>query len=139
MSTFVIDASVAIHWLTEGDLQAKAIAILDLYAAQRIELIAPRQIMDEVSSTLSKLHRRKLLTAALAEKAFQKFEDRRPELVEPEGSHRRAFQLALRHQISFWDSLYLALAIERKADLLTADARFHRSMVRHYPYVRLLG
>jgi predicted nucleic acid-binding protein len=139
LTTIVVDASVAINWLIRETGEGSAISLLRLYVDKRIALIAPPQIVDEVASALSKLHRRKVITAAAAESAFQAFESRRPSLIEEPGLVPAAFRLSLQHQISFWDSLYLALAIEIRADLVTADERLYRSVSRHYPFVKLLS
>ena len=133
-----MDASVAMNWLIRERGEGTALALLNSYGAQEAELIAPRQIVDEVASALAKLHRRKVISFSDAHVAFQLFEKRRPELWEGPKLSAKAFDLSLEHQISFWDSLYLALAIDQRADLVTADKRFYRSVSRHYPFVKLL-
>lgn len=134
-----MDASVAMNWLIRERGEGTALALLNLYGAQEAQLIAPRQIMDEVASALAKLHRRKVISFLDAHVAFQLFTKRRPDLWEGTKLTSKAFDLSLEHQVSFWDSLYLALAIDQRADLVTADQRFYRSVSRHYPFVKLLG
>lgn len=126
------------HWLVHGFQHSQATEILNRFASQQIVLLAPRQITDEVASTLSKLHRRKIITAVEAIQAYERFANRRPILIDGPALASCGFELALEHQISFWDSLYLALAAAQRADLVTADERFYRSVSRHYPFVRLL-
>lgn len=139
MTTIVIDASVAVNWLIRETGDESATSLLKLYGDKRVSLVAPRQIVDEVASALGKIHRRGIITAVEAELAFWAFENRRPLLVEDPSLVPAAFRLCLQHQISFWDSLYLAVAIEKRADLITADQRFYRSVSRHYPFVKLLS
>lgn len=127
-AVLVIDASVAIQWV-----------LLDDYEAGRVELIAPALLLAEAASVLSKRCRRRDLTPALAERPFRLLEDRRPVLADDPAHLRLAFSLSLAHQISLWDALYLAPAIERPCDLVTADRRLHRALARHYPFTRLLG
>jgi predicted nucleic acid-binding protein len=139
VTTFVVDASVAVKWVVFEQGRESAVDLLTLYEAGAVDLRAPRLIVEEVASALSKLFRRKLLSAAEAEFAYRKFEARKPKLVEDLNLVGAAFALSLRHQISVWDCLYLALAIDRRADLITADQRFYRSVARYYPFVKLLG
>ncbi len=139
MTTIVTDASVVVKWLVHGQGEGPALSLLELFTEQKVVLIAPRQIVDEVASALSKLYRRKLISGIEAKHAFRGFDTRRPFLVDSATLTPSAFDLALRHQISFWDSLYLALAEEQRADLVTADERFYRSVSRHYPFVKLLS
>ena len=134
-----IDSSVAVKWLLPEPGRAEAVRLLDEYEAGTADLIAPRLISEEVASALSKRCRRKEMTAARAEAMFRLFDLRRPRIVDAPGHLEMALGLSLRHHVSLWDALYLALAIERRADLITADQRLFRSVARHYPFVRLLG
>ncbi len=139
MTTFVVDASVAVKWVVVEPEREAAADLRALYEAEAVDLRAPRQIVEEVASALSKLYRRKKLSVGQAESAYRKFEARKPRLVDDLNLVGAAFALSLRHQISVWDCLYLALAIDRRADLITADQRFYRSVARHYPFVRMLS
>ncbi|TAN22559.1 MAG: PIN domain-containing protein [Acidobacteria bacterium] len=71
------------------------------------------------------------------ERHFDLIRLRCPELVEPDVD--TAFRLALQRQISLWDAIYLALALERRCDLITADRRLYRTLAPHYPFVKMLG
>jgi predicted nucleic acid-binding protein len=133
----VVDASVAIKWVLSEPGDEQALSVLEAYGAREIELIAPRLLMEEVASALSKRCRRKQLTAKQAHAVFHAFESRRPPLAD--NPLRRALELSLDNQLSLWDSVYLALAIERRADLVTADRRFYRNVSRRYPFVSLIA
>ena len=133
----VIDASVAVKWVLREAGDEEALAILAAYGAKTLDLIAPRLLLHEVASAISKRCRRKELTIRQAEDAYRNFEARRPQLVQAQVG--QALSLSLQHQISLWDSVYLAVAIERRADLLTADRRFHRAVSRHYPFASLIA
>ena len=139
MTSLIVDASVAVKWVISEPGRSAAVSLLGLYEADRIYLAAPRLIVHEVASTLSKLSRRKKIPNSNADYAFRSFELHRPELVDDAELASPALSLSLQHQMSYWDCLYLALAIERRADLITADWRFYRSVARHYPFVKLLG
>lgn len=133
----VIDSSVVVKWLLPEPGRADALRLLDHYEAGIADLIAPRLLTEEVASALSKRCRRREMTPAQAEKMFRLFDLRSPILVDTHVG--MALHLSVKHQISLWDAFYLALAIEKRADLITADHRLYRSVARHYPFVRLLA
>ena len=139
MTTFVVDASVAIKWVVREPGTDEAMSLLKIFEARHVKLVAPRQIAEEVASALSKAFRQKRISKREAEHAFQEFEAHAPKLNDDVNLVGLALALSLQHQISLWDCLYLALAIDEGADLITADQRFYRSVSRHYPFVKLLG
>jgi predicted nucleic acid-binding protein len=135
----VIDASVALKWVLAETGSAAAEEILQQYGEGKVQLIAPRLLSAEVASAISRRCRRKLLTPSEAQESYGLFEAVKPILVDESGLMHKALSLAVDRQLSFWDSVYLAVAIDFTADLVTADARFYRSASRHYPFVRMLG
>jgi predicted nucleic acid-binding protein len=137
--TLIVDASVAVKWVLVEPGGDNALALLESFVTGDADLIAPRMIQEEVASALTKRFRRRQITRGQAETAFATFLERRPAFMDNSDDVRRALVLALEHQISFWDSVYLALAMRTRADLVTADERFYRTVSRHYPFVKLLG
>jgi predicted nucleic acid-binding protein len=135
----VIDASVALKWVLAEAGSRNAEDLLQQYAQGGVKLIAPRLLAVEVANAISRRCRRKLLTPSEAQEAYGLFEEAQPILIDESGHMRTALSVAIEHQLSFWDSVYLAIAIDYKADLVTADRRMHRSASRSYPFVRLLG
>lgn len=135
----VVDASVVLKWVLPEPGRAEALALLDGFETGGLDLFAPRSLLEEVASALAKRCRRRELTPAAAEQAWGWVEARCPLLVDGPSQVAAALKLALRLQLSLWDSLYLSLAIARRCDLVTADDRLHRAVARNYPFVRRLG
>ena len=134
----VIDSSAALKWVLPEPGSERSLVLLDAREAGDLVLIAPRVFMEEAASALTKRCRRKELTLGQAQEAFRLLERRRPLLADESGLLQSAFALALRRQLSLGDCLYLALAIERQCNLITADRRFYRSASKLYPFIELL-
>jgi predicted nucleic acid-binding protein len=135
----VVDASVAVKWLLPEPGRREAVELLDAWIGRTVELIAPPLVMMEVANALSKRCRQNFLNEAKARELFEVFESSAPTLVDSPSQVSVALALSLRHRISLWDSVYLAAALERNANLVTADARFHRAIYRHYPLVTMIA
>jgi len=135
----LVDASVVVKWAVKEAGRDDSLALLNAYEARKIGLISPRVLREEVASALSKRCRRKLITHPEAEAAFQFLDQRMPFLVHDAELAGEALRISLRHHLSFWDGLYLALAIRYRCDMVTADPRLVRAVRPHYPFVALLG
>lgn len=135
----VVDASVVLKWAIAEPGHERAREILEKFVFGETHLIAPRTLPDEIYSALTKRVRMKLMSVGEAQLACAHIQRYSPAVLEGAHFAGSAFDLSLEHQVNYWDALYLALAIEYRCDLVTADARFYRSAVKHYPYVRLLG
>jgi predicted nucleic acid-binding protein len=134
----VLDASVALKWVLPEPGHEESLAVLTAYEAGQLSLMAPRSFMEEVAGVLSRCCRRKQLTAAQAEEAFRVIDQHRPVLAEDPHLLDQALKLSLHRQLSLWDCLYLALAIDRRCNLITADRRFYRNASKVYPFIELL-
>jgi predicted nucleic acid-binding protein len=134
----VVDASVVLKWTLNEPGRRSAATLLDEIEAGSMIPLAPSVIVHEIASAISKRCRRGELSHQDARVAYDFLRLRLPISIEGTGLETQALDLSIAHQLSYWDALYLALAIEHRCDLITADARFQRSAVKHYPYVTLL-
>ena len=135
----VVDASVAVKWILPESGRTASLALLRGFVEGQSVLLAPRTLTEEVASAMCKRFRRKQLTAEQVRVAFDYFQQRRPVLVDDPGLLGEALDLSLRHRLSLWDCLYLALAMRHRCNLVTADQRLVRSASRHYPFVELIA
>lgn len=135
----VVDASVVLKWALPEPGRTAATKILDSAELGTADLVAPAVLPHEIGSALARRCRMRDLTAKQAGQAFVHLHARLPTLVDDEDLGRTASRLSLEHQVSYWDALYIALAMRYRCDLITADARLRNAAVRHYPYVVLLG
>jgi len=133
-----VDASVAIKWLIPEDDQPRALYIRQSYQEGALHVIAPGLITAEIGNVLWKYAMRGLLTAADADRALARFQQDSPILKDSPSLNATALRLALRYRRTFYDSLYLALAMLHQCDLITADERLVRSMQPAFPSVHLL-
>ena len=136
--TFVVDASVVLKWVLLEAQRDEAVALLDRFESRQVKLIAPTVLSHEVASTLARRVRQRLDSVEEAQRAWAEFDLRHPIFIGGPELTREAFALSLEHHLNYWDCLYLALAIAHGCDLITADHRFYRGTVKHYPNVRLL-
>ena len=133
----VVDASVVLAWVFREPDHERATEVLDQWVCGRVDLLAPRILIEEIASVLCKRVRRKHIMQMEAVEAFTILAGNPPRLVD--NDIPGALQLGLRHGISFWDGLYLALAIDRRCDFVTADKRLYAAASRMYPHTRHLA
>lgn len=120
MTAIVIDASIAATWLLgdeQDELADRALSALETRLA-----LAPLLWRYEMRNVLLTAHRRDRLTAAemderIAELAALPIE------IDAEHDLGAALRLARTHRLSFYDGLYLELALRREAALVSLDAR----------------
>ena len=136
--TIVVDASVAAKWLFEETDSAKARLLLTEIERGRFESLAPEILPAEIANSLSKRVFRGLLEPVEAEAQYQRFRQACPALISNGTLAESALHLALRRRHSFYDCLYVALALEIACDLLTADEKLYRAFSPIFPQVRLL-
>lgn len=124
MRTYVVDASVAAKWFLPEAGADKAQRLL----SGRYTLIAPVLLWVEVASVLWKHVRKRFMSPDEAERMLQhamvfpvELHDLQPLLAE-------ALHLALEHDRTIYDCLYLALASHAAATLVTEDTRLVRSL-----------
>ena len=125
MKKAVVDASVAVKWFVPEVHSEAATRLLDA----EIALYAPDLIAPEFGNILWKKVRRKEIARKEAGEimiAFAKlpFEIRPSAVLLPS-----AFELAIELDRTVYDSLYLVLAVSEDCALITADAKFHATLV----------
>jgi len=118
MSAWIVDASVAVKWLVEEPGSEAAAAL------RGEELHAPDWILVECANVLWAKARRREITREEADRGLALLREA-PWTLAPAGE-LLVKALALAHELAHpvYDCLYLALAFDRDAPLVTADARF---------------
>jgi len=117
---FVVDASVAVKWLTAEPDHERARAL----RAEHDDLQAPDFVLVEVGNVLWKKVRRGEVTYAQAAAALTALPRLFDKLIPAEELTMRALQKAVELDHPVYDCLYLACAESIGAQVVTADARF---------------
>lgn len=134
----VVDATVVLKWVFREKNREPAAALLTAFEAGEVGLISPASLRNETANAIASRVRRKELGAQQATTAYGFLMDRLPLLIDDPDLTTEAWKLALQYNMSVSDTLYLALATRYRCDVVTADRRFHRLAIEHYPFVRLL-
>ena len=130
MTPFVLDTSVAIAWYLPETFSASARSWQARFVRGDVGFVVPPLHYLEFGNVLRTYVRRKELSEAAAREMHALHLDAPLEVAEP----RRAdvFDVALQFDATVYDAVYIALARERRAPLLTAERR-------STPWVRRLG
>jgi predicted nucleic acid-binding protein len=136
---YVIDASVAVKWFIPEPQSDRAAFLLAEYRADRLDLIAPDVLIAEVGNTLWKRSvLRGEIASADAQAMYRDFIDLRIPLRSSSALAEAALAIAVAHHHSLYDALYIALALERKCDLISADRTLVTKLSKAFPLLRLL-
>jgi predicted nucleic acid-binding protein len=112
----IIDANVAIYWCVQTPLTSAAKPV-----AQRTDLCAPHLIKLETANALLKYLRTGLITNRQFHDSFDIVQDAVSEFVDDSSLLRGAAEIAASHSHKIYDCLYLALALQRREPIATAD------------------
>jgi len=141
VNTYVIDASVAAKWIlpARGEtLTREALELLIRYAAGELRFVVPDLFWAELANILWKAVRQERLRVASAESALHAMRDRSFPTVSSRTLLVEAFAIATAFDRAVNDALYVALAVNSKSQLVTADERLANALAAHLP-VKWLG
>jgi predicted nucleic acid-binding protein len=137
----VVDASVAAKWLLpaagEGLLD-QANRLVALHVRRELQLLAPDLIEAELGNVLWKAVRRKRISPAEAGNSLRNFAALAIQVIPTSDLLDQALHIAVACDRTFYDSLYVALALSTKTELITADERLVNALGSRFP-VRWLG
>lgn len=141
MNPIVVDASVAAKWFLPRNGEAladQALALLDKYDNQEIQFVVPDFFYVEIANAIWKAVRARRVPREFGDQALELLTQREFPTVPSLKLLDRAFQIAADHRRTVYDSLYVALAIQAKTQLITADERLANALAARFP-VKWLG
>lgn len=141
MSLVVVDASVAIKWyLPENgeSLVDQALALLDKYDNKEVRFVVPDLFYVEIANAIWKAVRVGRVPQEFGDQALVLLTQRKFPAVPSLKLLERAFPIAMDYGRTVYDSLYVALAVQAKTQLITADERLANSLAARFP-VKWLG
>ena len=123
MPKLVVDASVVIKWFVPEPLSLEAWRILDHYRAGALDLVAPDLLNAEVGNIVWKKQTFQGLGPDDANAVIDGFRSLVIAFTPTAELLLDAYNLAITHQRTVYDSLYLALSIREGCQFVTADER----------------
>ena len=141
MSLLVVDANVAAKWLlprTNEPLRDEAMYLLQRYSKGELRFVVPDLFWAELGNVLWKAARLKRCTVTVAKEALATLGGHRLPTVSSSALLDVAFGIAIAFDRTVYDSLYVALALTSKGQLVTADEKLANALGAHLP-VKWLG
>jgi predicted nucleic acid-binding protein len=141
LTALVLDASVALKWAipsAQETLTTESLQLLQRYVAGEINFIVPDVFWAEIGNVMWKGVRQRRWPQTLAENAASAIRKRDFFTVTSLELLPEALRIAFAHDRSVYDCLYIALAIQFKIEMITADERLANAMAARLP-VKWLG
>ena len=140
MNLVVLDSSVAAKWLVwAGEpLETQALELLARRNRRELEFLVPDLFWPEMGNFLWKASHRGRCTPAQAKHSLDALRHYGLATAPSQPFLEEAFAIALQYERSFYDSLYVTLAVSRQATFITADEKFARATAAYLP-VKWLG
>jgi predicted nucleic acid-binding protein len=141
VNIFVVDASVAAKWVLPGadePFSGEALHLLKQWLDSKINLIVPDFFWVELTNVLWKAVRRGRCTKETAGAALAALLDYQIPTIPSLNLLNPALQKGVQHGRSVYDSIYVVLALEAEAQLVTADEKLANALAAYFP-VKWLG
>ena len=141
MTDFVLDASVAAKWFLSAKderLTEEALALLRKFVQGDVRFIIPDLFWAELASAFWKAIRLGRFDKSSAQEALSYLGSCDLPAYSTVTLLDRAFHIATAFDRSVYDSLYVALAVQSHAPLITADERLANALAARFP-VQWLG
>ena len=141
MTTVVLDVSVAVKWVlppADEDLVPEAVDLLRRHAQEEIRFVVPDIFWAEFGNVAWKAVRLGRWTRDEAQSAIHDMEERDFPTVFSKDLLVTAFAIANGFHRSLYDSLYVALAVATKSEMITADEKLVNAVSTRLP-VKWLG
>jgi predicted nucleic acid-binding protein len=134
VSRLVIDASVAAKWsLKDETLGREAAALLDRYSRHEVQLLVPDLFWAESGNMLWNAVRRGRCSRDDAEGHITALKNLDLATFASEALIDQAFGIATHFGRTVYDSIYVALAVESRAQLVTADEKLANAVAAYLP------
>jgi predicted nucleic acid-binding protein len=141
VTDFVLDASVAVKWFLPPEheqLTEEAAALYRMLVQREVQFVIPDLFWAELASALRKAVRLGRFGKSSANEAITRLLQCDLPTYPTANLLVRAFHIAMAYDCSVYDSLYVALAMRTKLQLVTADERLANALAAYFP-VKLLG
>jgi predicted nucleic acid-binding protein len=141
LKSLVLDASVAIKWampLAREPLTDESLRLFKRYADGEVDFIVPDVFWAEVGNVLWKGTRQRRWRQDEAEAVAADMQARDFKTVSSLVLLPEALRIAFAHDRAVYDCLYVALGVQFKRDLITADERLANALAARFP-VKWLG
>ncbi len=135
MTNLVVDSSVAVKWFSPEPYSTEAREILDQYRNGLISFLAPDLINAEFGNIIWKKHVYQGLAASDAQSIVNDFRALQFTFVPGAMLLDDAYRLAVKHQRTVYDSIYLALSLREGCRFVTADERFVNAIGSLFPNI----
>jgi len=135
MDEIVVDSSVVIKWFVTEPLSDESRRVLDGYQAGAFTLLAPDLLAAEIGNIVWKKYRFQGLAKADAEQIITAFRELNIELTPTTELLAEALQIAMIHERTVYDSLYIALSKRENCVYITADERLVNTMSQSFPKI----
>jgi predicted nucleic acid-binding protein len=124
VTSFVVDANVAIKWVLTEIYTDNASRLL----SNSYTLFVPDFFFSEIGNILWKQVRFKLLTPEEAQWSYHQIVITPLQIYQSQLLVPLGLDIAIRTQQAVYDCVYLALAVQQKCQMMTADERFFNSL-----------
>lgn len=141
MITLVLDTSVALKWafpMANEPLTYQALRLFQGYRDGEVDFIVPDVFWSEIASVLWRGARQGRWRRLDAETVTEDFARRDFTTVPSLDLLSEAMAIAFWHDRNIFDCIYAALAVQARANLITADERLANALAAHFP-VKWLG
>ena len=141
MTRYVLDASVALKWAlppASEPLVTESLHLLRQYAKGEIDFLVPDIFWAEIGNILWKGARQRRWSHETAQRIASEMKAQNFPTVSSLAVMAAALKIALAYDHNVYDCLYVALAVQSRSEMLTADERLANALAAYLP-VKWLG